>query len=72
MARPSTRLTWVSTLFAQPQSFDDLFVPGCVFFGEIRQLAASFAHHLEQAATRMIIMCVGFEVLDQLINARRK
>ena len=72
MARPSTRLTWDSTLFAQAQALDDLFVSGCVFFREIGQLAAPLAYHLEQAATRMIVMFVGFEVFDQLINSRRK
>lgn len=41
----------VSNLLAQAQLFDDLFIAGCIFFREIRQVAAAFADHLEQAAT---------------------
>src|SRR5581483_5934475 len=68
--RPSTRLE--CNLFTQSQFFDDLFVTGSVFFLEIGQVAAAFAHHLEQTATRVIIMFMHFQMFDQLVNPRRQ
>jgi hypothetical protein len=61
----------IALLFTQAQFLDDLFVAGCVFFREIRQVAAAFADHLEQTATRMIIVLVQLQMFDQLVNSRR-
>ena len=57
------------TLFAQTQPSDDLQIPVAIFAGQVFKQLVSLADHLEQPATRGVILFVRLEVLGQLVDA---
>ena len=56
-------------LFSDTEPIDDLVVAIDVAPLEVIKQTSPLVHHLEQAATRMIILNVGFEVLGQIKDA---
>ena len=65
---PSARL-FAIRLFAQSEALNQRLIPLHVFASQIGQMAATLAHKLQQTSAGMLIMFVGLQVLDQLIDA---
>src|SRR5689334_24940109 len=59
-----------ASLFPQAQAVDDLLVAGAVFPRQVLQQTVSLADHLEQPATRGVVLLVRLEVLGQLGDPR--
>src|SRR5690349_14152471 len=67
---PSTYVGAACTrLAAKTQTFDERLVALGIGLLEISQQAATLVHHLEQAATRMMILVVVGEMLGQVLDA---
>src|SRR5437762_2433666 len=59
-------------LFPQPKPPDDLLISRAVLVREILQQTVALADHLQQPATRGVILLVRLEMLGQLIDPLRQ
>jgi uncharacterized membrane protein (DUF373 family) len=67
---PSSRLfVIIFWLFAQTQALNHVLVALCILTPQICQMAAALADKFQKAATGMLVMFVGFEMFDKLIDA---
>ena len=62
----ASRALSVERLFSQSELADDLLISRAIFARQILQQAVSPADHLQQPATRGVILLVRLEVLGQL------
>src|SRR5690348_576974 len=60
----------MTELFTQTESPDDLLVSRAVGAREVLEQMVALADHLQQPATRGVILLVRAEVLGQLVDAR--
>jgi hypothetical protein len=61
----------VTEIIAQTEPFYDTPITGLVLPVQICQVPPSLAYQLEQAASRVFIVLVDLEMLNQLIDASR-
>ncbi len=59
-------------LFTQPESAYDFLIAGCVLFGQISQVPAPLADHLQKTPPGVVVLFVALQMLDQLVNPGRK
>src|SRR5687767_14385509 len=64
-----SRLMLCNRLPAQPQTTDDLVVAFNIRSFQVIQQTTSLRDHFQQAAPRVIIFLVRFEMLGQFVNA---
>src|SRR5258706_13906800 len=58
-------------LFTQPESSNDLLIPGPVFARQVLQELVAAADQFQQAAPRRMVLLMLIEVVTELIDARR-
>ena len=68
VARPSTRLSSA----ADAELLDDALVPLLVLALHVVEELAALAHHLQEAAARVVVFLVRLEVLGQIVDPLRE
>jgi len=63
---------WIKRLFSQSEFFDNISVASLVFSLEIIKELATTCHHLDDATTRVIVLCVSLEVRLEIFDAIRE
>lgn len=56
-------------LLAQAKTFDNLAIPIRVAAVQVVQQPAAAVDHHDQSASRSVILCVGFEVSGEVVDA---